>query len=538
MKVLSSETNLSSATNVGNASVVRIFNSDSSVATVTRKDSGGSTIGSFTISAGEVVYSEKNYTDTLEGGSGLKVSKVGYSHMMSYSSYTSSGGGGGSSIITTNLVLHLDAGNSSSYSGSGTTWTDISGNSNNATLVNNPTYSSDNGGYLSFDGTNDHATLPEIDISGDEITFTVWNYGISTQLSYLFNLQGSNNPILRILLPYPFPSGTNQIYFDKGTGSGYDRINFGATNSEYQGWHHWAFTANATTGSMKIYLDGVLKHSGTGKTASLGTPTGTPQAIGYGALGYYHKGYISQILLYKKELSASEVLQNYNATKSNYHELITTNLVLHLDAGNSSSYSGSGTTWTDLSGNSNNGTLENGVSYSSSDGGYLVFDGSNDFISFADDSDFNLGTGDFTYETWIQITGSGTFMRLGSFINDADSGASPNFTLQTVRIYMYSSLDNGMLLEKNITSNTNTWYHVVFTRIGTNLKLYRNGSQIGSASGVTSNFVDDRLVIGRNHFGTAFATGHMAQARLYKGKGLTDSEVLQNYNATRTTFGY
>ena len=81
MKVLSAETNLSSATNVGSASVVRIFNSDSSTATVTKKDSGGSTIGTFTVGAGEVIYCEKNYTDTLEAasnGATCKVVKVAF----------------------------------------------------------------------------------------------------------------------------------------------------------------------------------------------------------------------------------------------------------------------------------------------------------------------------------------------------------------------------------------------------------------------------------------------------------------------------
>ena len=157
MKLLSAETNLSSATNVSSASIVRIFNSDSSVATVTKKDSGGSTIGSFTVGAGKVIYCEKNYTDTLEGGATLKVSKTAYSHMMSYSSYSSGGGGGGDNVVTDNMVVYLDAGNNSSYSGSGTSWNDISGNSNNFTLTNGPTYSSSDGGAIVFDGTNDFA---------------------------------------------------------------------------------------------------------------------------------------------------------------------------------------------------------------------------------------------------------------------------------------------------------------------------------------------------------------------------------------------
>ena len=113
MKVLSAETNLSSATNVGSASVVRIFNSDSSTATVTKKDSGGSTIGTFTVGAGEVIYCEKNYTDTLEGGATLKVSKTAYSSMMSYSSYSyGGGGGGGATPAVTAAEYYYDQGSS------------------------------------------------------------------------------------------------------------------------------------------------------------------------------------------------------------------------------------------------------------------------------------------------------------------------------------------------------------------------------------------------------------------------------------------
>jgi hypothetical protein len=68
--------------------------------------------------------------------------------------------GGTASLITTNLVLHLDASNSSSYSGSGTTWSDLSGDGNDLTLTNGPTFTSDNGGAIVFDGTNDYAASP------------------------------------------------------------------------------------------------------------------------------------------------------------------------------------------------------------------------------------------------------------------------------------------------------------------------------------------------------------------------------------------
>ena len=73
MKVLSAETDLGSATNLSNHPVVRVYNSDSSAVTLTRKNAGGTVIGTYTIPAGEVIYSQKAYTDTLEGGAALKL---------------------------------------------------------------------------------------------------------------------------------------------------------------------------------------------------------------------------------------------------------------------------------------------------------------------------------------------------------------------------------------------------------------------------------------------------------------------------------
>ena len=88
MKVLGGETNLNAPISVGSASVVRVFNGDSSNLLVTRKTSGGTTVGTFMVPAGEVVYCEKDYTDTLEGGADVKVTKTAFSPMMSFVSQT------------------------------------------------------------------------------------------------------------------------------------------------------------------------------------------------------------------------------------------------------------------------------------------------------------------------------------------------------------------------------------------------------------------------------------------------------------------
>ena len=89
MKVLGGETNLNAPISVGSARVVRVFNSDSSNLLVTRKDESGTIVGNFMVPAGEVVYCEKDYTDTLEGSVNLKVARVAFSPMMSFVSQDS-----------------------------------------------------------------------------------------------------------------------------------------------------------------------------------------------------------------------------------------------------------------------------------------------------------------------------------------------------------------------------------------------------------------------------------------------------------------
>ena len=223
------------------------------------------------------------------------------------------------SIVTDNIVLSLDAGDSSSYSGSGTTWTDLSGQGNHATLVGGLTYSSNDGGYLIFDGSNDHATLPAINLTGNEITFTIWNKTLNantTQALIFFGNSTSTSQarVLGAFLPY----GGNNYYFDKGwDGSGYDRLTGTLSNSDWQNaWVHWAFTANASTGSMKIYRNGSLFSSGTGYTKTFSNANGDMRFIGKHYNTY--NGYISNLQLYKKELSQAEVTQNYDAFKERF----------------------------------------------------------------------------------------------------------------------------------------------------------------------------------------------------------------------------
>ena len=231
---------------------------------------------------------------------------------------------GGESIITDQLFLNLDAANYTS----GSTWNDSSGNAHNATL-NGPTFNSNFGGYFDFDGNGDDVTLPTLAIAGNELTFSVWNYGIESKNSGIIFLgdtgDNAGGRILSVHLPY----SSNIVYFDKGTTPGdgtngpnnqYDRINYTATDAQYKGWHHWAFTANATTGFMRIYLDGALFHQDSGKTKTFSNVNGNIRKIGSMGGGSYHRAYISNLQIYKKELSQAEIIHNIDAMKGRFEE--------------------------------------------------------------------------------------------------------------------------------------------------------------------------------------------------------------------------
>ncbi len=125
-------------------------------------------------------------------------------------------------------------------------------------------------GAMYFDGTN-HALIELSDYDfGDDITISFWskgdgNNGVNT--SILEAKDTLNNRVFNI----HFPWSNNQVYWDCGEGNGYDRINTGMTAGEIDNeWHHWAFVKNVAAGELKIFKDGVLFHSGTGFTRSVG----------------------------------------------------------------------------------------------------------------------------------------------------------------------------------------------------------------------------------------------------------------------------
>jgi hypothetical protein len=241
----------------------------------------------------------------------------------------------GPKIVTDGLVLALDAGSKKSYAGSGTTWKDLSGNGNNGTLVNGPTFDSGNGGSIVFDGGNDYislgSSLSSINTTTLSIEFVFKCTDSDGSYNPIFSWHTAQNNHGYISLGNftgAWPNESISIYMRN---SNTDYLSFAYTNghSFYQDsqFHHAVFILK--TNSYKIYVDGVEKTlNGTFRNGSTSTTmltnmfnleTSPTAEIGVGSsFSQYFKGEIPILKIYNRALTAEEILQNYNATKSRF----------------------------------------------------------------------------------------------------------------------------------------------------------------------------------------------------------------------------
>ena len=221
----------------------------------------------------------------------------------------------GPDIVDDGLVFAIDAGSTRSYINPVTTVNNLVGSST-ATLYNGVAFGTANGGRWDFDGSDDYGVLPNSAIpTGNQITMSFRVEVDSIQNSSI--IAGSSNGSTQNLNVH-LPWGNSTVYFDCGSGvSATSRIQYAPSTAELTGWHNWVFTKNASTGIMKIYLDGTEKSSGSGRTSTIPALTVVNLGRFYTAL-YYNNGKMANALIYDTALSATEVTQNYNAQKSRF----------------------------------------------------------------------------------------------------------------------------------------------------------------------------------------------------------------------------
>jgi hypothetical protein len=222
------------------------------------------------------------------------------------------GGINSANIVSNGLKLNLDASNPSSYAGAGTTWYDLSGNNNHATLNNSPTYEVASGSIVT-NGTSQYLSVPLFNNSVTNVTMQAWVY-INTPSKGVFIANGYGNG-------YNVGIGNSGFESD---GSNASMLFSGArwmfnTNTYTAGWHLVTMVLNGSSTPF-IYVDNVLKGSSTGYPGTApNTPTGY---LTLGAIpndnGRYYAGKFAAAYFYDRALTLSEITQNYNAfsTKS------------------------------------------------------------------------------------------------------------------------------------------------------------------------------------------------------------------------------
>ena len=167
-------------------------------------------------------------------------------------------------IVTNGLILCLDAGNIKSYSQSGSTWSDLSGNANNTTLLNSPTFSSNNSGYFTFNGTNQSAnSVSTINLSStNAISISLW-FKVSGTSLYVLSEFGTNiNTNANSFLFDINEVATGKISFADvlGVGSSYNQVQTVNTYNDNK-WHNVCLVSNRalnTSNHNFIYVDGIL----------------------------------------------------------------------------------------------------------------------------------------------------------------------------------------------------------------------------------------------------------------------------------------
>jgi hypothetical protein len=255
------------------------------------------------------------------------------------------------------------------------------------------------------------------------------------------------------------------------------------------------------------------------------------------------------VLYYNRALTDNEIIQTYNAYQNRFNlpgDIVTNGLVLNLDTAYYNSYPRSGTTWSDLSGSGNNGTLTNGVTFNvSGASSSMQFDGADDYVSTSTSSGLTqAGNTQFTASFWVIKTASNKDAMIGPWNETGRKGWFLQWFTDSV---VYFGVTNGGANYNYVNIGyTNNWYNIVGVFDGSQStnqnigKIYVNGAlqttnnSVTMLTSVPTDIVE--LTIGKLTNYTSLTTGNISNVQIYN-RALSATEVSQNFNALRGRFG-
>ena len=217
-------------------------------------------------------------------------------------------------IVRDGLVLCLDAANPRSYPKSGTTWSDLAGG-NNGILENGPTFDSSNAGNIVFDGSDDRVDLPSSIVTSFPLSICAWTRSTGSSSMRVVAISDDNTSNTRLAISF-FGGGLYYI-IKGGTGTAVNSMGKASVNDNT--WHYIVGTSSSSS-DHKFYFDGSLEASSTTNITNI-------DGLSHGRVGcertssterQFLDGDVSIVKIYNKVLDASEVLQNYLATKGRY----------------------------------------------------------------------------------------------------------------------------------------------------------------------------------------------------------------------------
>ena len=257
---------------------------------------------------------------------------------------------------------------------------------------------------------------------------------------------------------------------------------------------------------------------------------------------------------------------------------VTDDLAFHIDAGNSLSYSGSGTTVYNLIHNDSSSSFNQYISHSSSDGGYWSFGSTTghgiEFEIGGNNNYLDIGSNDFTIEMWMKPTNlnNQNFNIPLQYVQEVPQSNYGLNDYQQFLVILFNNNNNQGIIQlqtqyqarpDNSTAyffgtnfisttwqNNSSWLHYVLTsdvNVGSTSgtrRIYKNGQSLSFLSNSNFDFVrnaaNNQLHIGGNsNVGSAFPfLGDISIVRIYNGKALSSTEVTQNYNAEKARYGY
>jgi len=434
-------------------------------------------------------------------------------------------------IYSENMLIWIDANDPQSFSGgdifdiSGNGYTHLFGGGATSAVVN---------GIKCFDCSTPNATI--YIASGPTLSSTGYTYVTWAKLQ-------SNSSTYRTL--YRASPNDHQLLIQIGT----DNLGFWDNNdlvsafqdtgydvTDYEGvWAQWSVVGDSSGSTFYINdnLVGTTTKSAHGNFHNFIGNTGIN--------GGQPFGHIGNTILYNTKLTQDQIKQNYDALKHVYNpQLVTDGMLLRLDANETSSYSGSGATWSDISGNGNHMSLKFSPTYVSSTISYFDFNGT---TQYAQGTGITIPSTSYTKSVWFWIDAYADNNIVSGY-----NGTGGHFLFMGSSVYnkifvghhnqVPSFAPNFITYQSTASISLNTWYNVTVTFNTTNgFKIYINGQLDSSHNMTLAHLGSGTTNLGAySDSGGNYLNGRISKVYTYN-RVLSATEILQNFNADRTQFG-